>query len=182
MKDSTEDAKSELYDCIRTKSKEDFYCIVERLKECTEEETVWDRIDEAARYIGSNWTAAKYRLKKGAGVIGSSTEGHVYHVLSSRMSTKPMGWSLHGGSQMARLLEYRWNRGDMLELARYQKEELPLAAGAEEVVTGAGTVLRSEKNNRTKLQAEYGKYAEAMSGSITKHSNKQLWLLLNGKL
>lgn len=27
------------------------------------------------------------------GVIGCSAEGHVSHVLSSRMSSRPMGWS-----------------------------------------------------------------------------------------
>lgn len=182
MEDSAEDAKAEIYDCIRNKTKAEFNDLAEHLKSCTMVESIWEKIDEAANYIGSNWTAAKYRLKKGQGVVGSSTEGHVYHVLSSRMSTKPMGWSLHGGAQMAHLLEYHWNKGDMLELAKYQREELPLAAGAEEVVLGVGAILKSERSNRTKLQAEYGKYAEAMSKTITLQTNKQLWFQLNGKL
>ncbi len=182
MEDSEDDAKAEIYDCIRKKTKSEFFDVVERLKNCTEVESIWEKIDEAAAYIGSNWMAAKYRLKKGIGVVGSSTEGHVYHILSSRMSTKPMGWSLYGGAQMARLLEYHWNKGKMLELAKYQKKELPLAAGAEEVVLGAGTILRSERCNRTKLQAEYGKYAESINKTITLQNSKQLWFQLNGKL
>lgn len=53
------------------------------------------------------------RLRKAEGVVGSSTEDHVYHVLSSRMSTQAMGWCKHGGSQMARLREYYYNKGNM---------------------------------------------------------------------
>jgi hypothetical protein len=182
MEDSCADAKAELYDCIRNKTKKEFFRIVEKLKGCTDNVSVKSKIEEAAAYISSNWTAAKYRLKKASGVVGSSTEGHVYHVLSSRMSTKPMGWSRHGGSQMARLCEYHWNKGDMLELAKYQKEELPLAAGAEEVVICAGTVLRSESVNRTKLQKEYAKYSETLKGTLSVQKDKQLWFQLNGKL
>ena len=182
MKDSTGDAKAEIYDCIRNKNKGDFYSIVNQLKGCTEDESMKEKIDKAANYISSNWTAAKYRLKKASGVVGSSTEGHVYHVLSSRMSTKPMGWSLHGGEQMARLCEYHWNKGDMLELAKSQKKELPLAAGAEEVVMSANAMLKSERANRTKLQNEYGKYAESMSATISSQTSKQLFFVLNGKI
>ena len=49
------------------------------------------------------------------GVKGSSTEGHVSHVLSARMSSRPMGWSMHGATQMAKLRAYELNGGDMLD-------------------------------------------------------------------
>ncbi|WP_242881436.1 hypothetical protein [Robinsoniella peoriensis] len=39
----------------------------------------------------TNWTATRLRLKHKDGVKGRSTEGHVSHVLSSRMSSRPMG-------------------------------------------------------------------------------------------
>lgn len=39
-----------------------------------------------------------------------------------------MGWSKRGATQMAKLRAYYLNGGDMLELARYQEEELPMAA------------------------------------------------------
>ena len=182
MEDSADDAKAEIYDCIRNKTKEEFYGIIERLKGCADAESVLKRIDEAAGYIGSNWTAAKYRLKKAKGVVGSSTEGHVYHVLSSRMSTKPMGWSRRGGAQMARLLEYYWNEGDMLELAKHQREDLPMAAGAEEAVLSSNEMLKSERVNRTKMQTEYGKYSESLRGTLSLQRRKQLWFMLNGKI
>lgn len=83
---------------------------------------------------------------------------------------------------MARLREYKLNGGDMLELAKYQKEDVPLAAGAEEVVLSATAILASERTNRSKLQQEYGKYAQAMSSSLSLQSEKRLTFYLHGKL
>jgi hypothetical protein len=154
---------------------------VEKLKGCTFSERDHERITKAAEYILGNWTAARYRLRKKDGVLGCSAEGHVYHVLSSRMSTQAMGWSRRGGSQMAHLREYYYNGGDMLELAKFQKRELPMAAGAESVVLSAGKVLRSEHNDRNKRQIEYGKYADAMGAIMTVHTSKQLSFWLNSR-
>ena len=52
---------------------------------------------------------------------------------------------------MARLRIYRQNKGSMLELVRYQKKELPLAAGAEEVIYSASDMIAAENRNRERL-------------------------------
>ena len=182
MKDSRDDANAEIYECIRHKNKEDFFEIVERLKGCTDSERALEKIAEASDYISSNWTAAKYRLRKKDEVIGCSAEGHVYHVLSSRMSTQAMGWNRQGGCQMAHLREYYYNGGDMMDIARYQQEKLPLAAGAEEIVLSATQMLQSERTQRTKTLTEYGKYADAMKASLSVQTNKKLELYLHGKI
>ena len=83
---------------------------------------------------------------------------------------------------MAHFREYYYNGGDMLELARFQKEDLPLAAGAEEVVLSARALLESERNNRSRTLREYGKYADTMRSSISIQSSKRLMFQLNGKL
>lgn len=49
------------------------------------------KITDGANYILSNWTAAKVRLTNRRHLCGCSAEGHVSNVLSSRMSTLPMG-------------------------------------------------------------------------------------------
>ena len=64
------------------------------------------RLEESRDYILSNWSAAKLRLLHKEGVKGSSTEGHVSHVLSSRMSSRPMGWSRKGAAKMEQLRAY----------------------------------------------------------------------------
>lgn len=168
MKDSREDATEELRTAIRSKTKEDFIEIVDRLEGCLKDETRLKRIKDAKEYILSNWTAAKLRLKHKDGVKGSSTEGHVSHILSSRMSSRPMGWSVTGATKMSQLRAYELNGGDMLELVRYQKKDLSKAVGAEYDVLSSTQILTSEKNRHGAL----GKYTETISHSMSQHNKK----------
>ena len=171
MKDSTADAGKELRDAIKSGTRADFQEVVERLKACAETEAAKKRIEESASYIRSNWTAAKIRLKNRETVKGCSAEGHVSHVLSSRMSSRPMGWSRTGADKMAHLRAYYWNGGDMLELVRQQKRELPAAAGAENEVLSCESMLRWERQRHNKL----GKYIESISHSISTEAKKYAW-------
>ncbi|MEE1031533.1 MAG: ISLre2 family transposase [Ruminococcus sp.] len=168
MKDSREDAANELRTAIRSKTKKDFEEIVDCLEGCLENETGIRRIAEAKEYILSNWTAAKLRLRHQDGIKGGSTEGHVSHVLSNRMSSRPMGWSIKGATKMAKLIAYESNGGDMLELVRYQKRNLPQAVGDEYEVLSSVDVIRSEKNRH----GELGKYVESISHSISLQNKK----------
>lgn len=72
-------------------------------------------------------------------------EGHVSHILSDRMSSRPMGWSVTGADRMARLRAHYRNRRNMLSLARYQKKDIPKVAGAEYDVLNSNQVLMPEK-------------------------------------
>lgn len=125
----------------------------------------------AREYILSNWTAAKLRLGRKDGVIGSSTEGHVSHILSSRMSSRPMGWSMTGATKMAQLRAYEKNNGDMLKLVRYQKREIPKVVGAEYDILRSTDILRSEKNRHGIV----GKYVEQISHTMTVHNKKLVY-------
>lgn len=174
MKDSTDDARKELYDAIRKRTKADFIEIVECLKDYLPQERRESgirRLEESRDYILSNWSAAKLRLLRREGVKGSSTEGHVSHVLSSRMSSRPMGWSRKGAAKMAQLRAYYYNGGDMLELVRYQKRELPKAAGSEADILSSVEIIRSEKNRHREL----GKYVEAIRHSISLDTKKKVY-------
>lgn len=171
MKDSREDAADELRTAIRSKHKKDFEEIVERLEGCLEKETGLKRISEAKEYILSNWIAAKLRLRHQDGVKGSSTEGHVSHVLSSRMSSRPMGWSIVGATKMSRLRAYELNGGNMLELVRYQKKDISQAVGAEYEILSAEDMLRAEKNRHGRL----GKYTESISHSFALQKKKNVY-------
>lgn len=173
MLDSQQDARNELCKVIRKGNKEDFQKEVEKLKGYTENEKIQERIQKAAEYILENWGAAKKRLWKKDGVLACSAEGHVYHVLSSRMSTPAMGWSRHGASQMAHLREYYYNGGDMLELVRYQKEAVPKAAGAEELELSASAMLRAEAAGRSRHEREVGKYMDTINHTLSLQSRKK---------
>lgn len=112
--------------------------------------------------------ATKLRLRHQNGVKGSNTEGHVSHVLSSRISSRPMGWSIKGATKMAKLRAYELNGGDMLELIRYQKRNLPKAAGAEYEILSSTEIIKSEKNRH----GELGKYVENINHSISLQNRK----------
>ncbi|MFR6562956.1 MAG: UPF0236 family transposase-like protein [Eubacterium ventriosum] len=103
--------------------RKEFNEIVERLEGCAKTESQLKRRiqEELAKYIKNNWTAAKRRLWRRNGVCACSAEGHVSHVLSSRMSTLALGWSRLGASKMARLREWHYNKNSMLELVRSQQ-------------------------------------------------------------
>lgn len=116
--------------------------------------------------------AAKLRLTKRDTIKGCSAEGHVSHVLSSRMSSRPMGWSIVGGSKMSELRAYYYNGGDMLELVRYQKEEVPKAAGMELDYISAAQINRYQNGERSEL----AKYSECMTHTLTPDAKKKAWL------
>ncbi|MBQ7371123.1 MAG: UPF0236 family protein [Blautia sp.] len=130
-----------------------------------------NKMEEAKEYLLSNWTAAKIRLKHKDGLLGCSAEGHVSHVLSDRMSSRPMGWSVKGAANMARLRAYERTGGDMLELIRFQDRELPKAAGAEYEVISAKQMLMDEKSRH----GELGKYVNAISHSISLDTKKKVY-------
>ena len=168
MKDSREDAAEELRSAIRSKTKKDFEEIIDRLEGCLNEDTGLKRMENAREYILSNWSAAKLRLKHKDGVKGSSTEGHVSHVLSSRMSSRPMGWSKKGAEKMSKLRAYQLNGGNMLDLVRYQTKEYSKAAGAEYDVLSSSQIITSEKSRH----GELGKYVESISHSLSLQNKK----------
>ena len=95
----------------------------------TESASAQERIAESANYLLHNRMPAGTRLCHDEHLIGCSAEGHVSHVLSDRMRSRPLGWCRDGANQMAYLKAYSFNRGNMLELVKNQK--LSKAAGAE---------------------------------------------------
>ena len=163
MGDTREDARSVLRDIIRKGTKAEFWNKVELLKNDLLPAGREGKIDEYRDYLLANWTPAKLRLCHKDGVKGSSTEAHVSHVLSARMSSRPMGWSRLGAHQMAELRAYYKNGGDMLELVKYQNQELKEVSGGTAQVLSASEVLDSERNRHSEL----GKYMETIQHSAS---------------
>ncbi|VDN46709.1 conserved protein of unknown function [Petrocella atlantisensis] len=55
--------------------------------------------------------------------MGCSAEGQVSHLLSSRLSSRPLGWSKKGVTKMARLRAYVANDGKVCDLIKYKQEK-----------------------------------------------------------
>lgn len=171
-------AMDAILDTIRRDTKEDFISYVDMLMfHAGENELTWRRVSDGADYILNNWMAAKVRLAYRDSVCGSSTEAHVCHVLSTRMSNKPMGWSRLGADKMARLRAYYWNKGSMIELVRYQntREELPKVAGAELDPISSAQIRLFEYEARS----EEVRYYERMQATLGESIRKAFRIVIN---
>lgn len=158
-KDDVKGFRKILKAMIKENTREEFQNAIDYLQEFTDGENEKKKIADAGDYFLYNWAAAKRRYADREHVKGCSAEGHVSHVLSSRMSSRPMGWSKLGATQMAKLRAYYLNGGDMLELARYQEKEMPMAAGAE--VENIFSAAKFKKRNSNKF-GEIGRWYETI--------------------
>jgi hypothetical protein len=82
---------------------------VDELKQTAQSPKKRERINQFKNYIKNNWKAIT--IYKKDGVDGSCTEGHISHVLSSRFSSRPMGWSKKGLKAIADIRIYCQNGG-----------------------------------------------------------------------
>ena len=141
LEDSAEDARSEIYRAVHKRKKYMAEDVFDRIIAVTDKDTKRKAVENAKAYILGNWPGIMQSLKGKSDNVRCSAEGHVSHVYSDRMSSRPLGWCHTGADKMSRLRIYRQNRGNMLELVRYQKKELPKAAGAEEVILSAYDIM-----------------------------------------
>lgn len=151
LEDSKDDAIAEIYKAIHKKKKWMAEEVFDKIIAITDKETKRNAVERSKNYILGNWAGILLSMTGGDKNIRCSAEGHVSHVYSDRMSSRPLGWSKHGADQMARLRIYWMNAGNMLDLIRYQQKEMPKAAGAEDIIYTASDMLRMERKNKERL-------------------------------
>lgn len=105
-----------IYQGMKSTTKELFDIILSNTEDQHKRKVVLD----AKKYILNNWEAIQ--RQKSREYIGCSAEGHVSHVLSDRLSSRPKGWSEDGMEQMGRLRVFSFNGGDITEYIMKQKE------------------------------------------------------------
>lgn len=162
LMDSAEDARNELYHAIHKKAKWMAEVTFEKILNVTEGEPQRQRVQRSMGYILGHWNGIMQGLTNKEMQVGCSAEGHVSHIYADRMSSRPLGWSKHGVHQMAKLRIFKANQGDMLALIRSQKQELPMAVGAEERIYLSAEMFRAEQNKLTTEQ----RYVERMTHHI----------------
>lgn len=151
LPDATEDARNEIYRAIYKKKKWQAEEAFEKILAVTESEAKRKTVEAAKDYILGNWAGIMQWVRDRNREVECSAEGHISHVFADRMSSRPLGWSRMGADKMSRLRIYEKNGGNMLELVRFQKKELPMAAGCEEVIYSSRQMFLSERKNREKL-------------------------------
>ncbi|MEE1038993.1 MAG: ISLre2 family transposase [Eubacterium sp.] len=151
LEDSVEDARSEIYRAIYKQKKWMAEEAFDKILMVTERPGKIRTVNEAKTYILGNWAGIMQSVRDKNKEVKCSAEGHVSHIYSTRMSSRPLGWSRVGADKMSRLCIYKANRGNMLELVRYQKQEIPMAVGNEETIYTCEQMIRMENKNRKRL-------------------------------
>lgn len=146
--DSQSDARSEIWEAINGKRKWAAEKAFNRILEVTESETKKKAVEASKKYVLGHWGAIMNKVRNKEDDIHCSAEGHISHIFSERLSSRPLGWSKKGADNVARLRVYKKNQGNLLELVRYQKQEK--AVGAEEVVYSANQMLAAERFARNR--------------------------------
>jgi len=106
---SQPEKRQEIYIAIRNGDDNSFKIIIKELLKASASEKESKRIKDFKRYILNNWQGIKIYTEEECG--GSGTEGHISHVLSARLSSRPMGWSREGLRVMSELRAYSSNGG-----------------------------------------------------------------------
>lgn len=174
--DSAGDAKGEIYDAIKEKDRKEVRKIYRHILELTGKESKRREVEESLSYLMNNWAGIVIQEEDAGAAWGCHAEGQVSHVLSARMSSRPMGWSRKGADQMARLRAYRMNGGKIIDLLKYQKQKQEKEKRLE----------KKEELVRELRKAQAGrKYAQGLQchvPGIEAHSMKWMREMLEGQL
>ncbi len=151
LEDMAQEARNALWEAIYGKNKARAEEVFDNILSLTEKETKRKAVEASKQYILGHWSAIMNGVRNKKDNIHCSAEGHVSHVYSERLSSRPLGWCVVGADKMARLRVYKKNGGDILELVRYQKQYLPIAAGAEAISASADTIMKNERKRKKEL-------------------------------
>ena len=92
-------SRKEVFASLETNDKARFEAYVGQMKEKYPHRI--KQIVTGATYIENQWEYARASLLRSD--IRSSTEAHVSHILSARLSSRPLGWSKKGAETIAKL-------------------------------------------------------------------------------
>jgi hypothetical protein len=99
----------------KEKVKEVFTAIIK----ATETDSKKKTVREARSYILGNWDGIRNQYEPD--YVGCSAEGHISHILSARLSSRPLGWCKIGVDQMARLRAFEANGGVVFDFLLAKK-------------------------------------------------------------
>lgn len=109
------------------------------------------RFASCRTFILGNWAAIQNRQQRG--YVECSAEGHVSHVLSHRLSSRPLSWSKKGSETIAKLRVYTRNGGSIPTL---------LSGNPTQAVEAMEKPMMDTKTLRKKKQVY-----EEFSGNVT---------------
>ena len=156
MLDEKDLVKANLWHILYSKSKhpkERFDIYTGEMMKCAKSS---EKVEQLRAYVLGNWSAVRRTLCNKL-VTGCSAESHVSHVLSDRMSSRPMGWSQTGADRMSKLRCYERNngRGKIIELVQYSRKQRKLAATGTEDISAEAFSMRDIMNDHYNQARSY---------------------------
>lgn len=153
--------RSELWDginrCDINKVKE----VLKKAREAATSDSAKKAVLECRRYLIGNWDGICAWKEHSEEVIGCSAEGHVSHVLSARLSSRPMAWSEQGADRMAKLRGMKANGISIQEyILEHTSKGLSLVKISEER-------LRKEREMIRKVSREVLDNIPVFKGPVT---------------
>lgn len=111
--------RSDIWKAINARDMNNLKAAIEEVLTCVDSEQRVETVIKFRTYINSNWIGIKNAQDELS--IGCSAEGHISHILSDRLSSRPLGWCIEGVDDMARLRAFRANGGKIFDVLKEQK-------------------------------------------------------------
>lgn len=115
-----------LWRSIKLCDKSQFLTTVTQMEQLVQDEKQLVKIELMKLYLSNNWKGIRNQKQL---QHGCSAEGHVSHVLSARLSSRPMVWSAEGANKISLLRTYRANGGDIFSLNLQSDEQSSINLG-----------------------------------------------------
>lgn len=126
MDDAKDDCIEQINQAIQQEDKKEVLRVLRIMADYTDCETRKEVVAKCRKYLLNNWESIRNGIKYKEVLHGCSAEGHVSHILSDRLSSRPLGWSKVGVDKMSRLRVYIANGGNLQELAEMQREKIQI--------------------------------------------------------
>ena len=122
---------------------------------------------DKAKYLLNNWVRIRNQYHPGA--IGCSAEGHISHILSARLSSRPRGWSQQNMENMAALRVMKAN-GQLIDYLQLRRNNSTQKEG--EVSADVKGLIESKELNHSLRKT---------SKTCLKNAQASIPILTNGK-
>ena len=114
-------AKETIYTLLNKRKKKQLIKYIKTMESCANNP---EPVTSLMSLIDNNWQSIMRTLHD-KHVYGCSAEGHVSHMLSDRLSSRPRAWSKVGADRISKLRCYEKNHGSekIIDLVKYSRKE-----------------------------------------------------------
>lgn len=124
MLDERDIAKEQIYKLLKGRTKKPLVEYIELMESSANNP---EPVADLKSMIDGHWKAIMRSLHD-KNVLGCSAEGHVSHILSDRLSSRPRAWSKKGADRISKLRCYEKNHGSekIIDLVKYNRKKRQL--------------------------------------------------------